>query len=49
MHGLLDTRIRSLLLKQTPTGVNAQLHLKKNQNDKSENERLKLYDQYFPC
>ena len=48
-NGLLDTEIRSILLNQRPTGVNAQRYLKKYmQNDKSGKERLKLYDKYFP-
>ncbi|UYP43909.1 hypothetical protein NEF87_000194 [Candidatus Lokiarchaeum ossiferum] len=48
-NGLLDTGIRSILLNQTPSGVNAQRYLKRyTQNDKSGKERLKLYDQFFP-
>lgn len=48
-NGLLDSGIRSILLNQTPSGINATHYLKKyTQSDKSGKKRQKLYDQYFP-
>ena len=47
--GLLDVGIRSILLNQTPSGINSAHYLKKyTQNDKSGQKRLEPYDKYFP-
>jgi hypothetical protein len=48
-NGLLDAGIRSILLNQTPSGINSKHYLKKfTQNDKSGQKRLELYDKFFP-
>ncbi|WP_371804529.1 tyrosine-type recombinase/integrase [Candidatus Lokiarchaeum ossiferum] len=48
-NGFGSDGLRSIMLNQKPTGVNAERYFRKYvKNDKSGKARLKLYDQYFP-